>query len=180
MSQTPMPTSLVVIGVIGAPHGVRGAVRVNTALAEPMHLKKYDVVHLQNGNILKIKTVRPDKGTMVVVQFEDVDTRDAAQALTLKTIAVAREAFPEVAEDEFYHADLIGLQARDEHGAAHGEVVAVHNFGAGDILEIRDSGRSFMVGFTKALVPQVVLATQTLTLSAAALLQDNETESSEG
>ena len=179
MSQTPMPTPLVVIGVIGAPHGVRGAVRVNMALSEPMHLKKYDAVHLQNGTLLKLKSVRPDKGTMVVVQFEGVDTRDAAQALTLKTIAVPRDAFPEVAEDEFYHADLIGLAASDESGAPQGEVVAVHNFGAGDILEIRGEGRSFMVGFTKALVPQVSLIARSLTLSAAALLQDNDTQSAE-
>jgi 16S rRNA processing protein RimM len=96
---------------------------------------------------------------MVIAKFRGVDDRGAAEALNGLSLYVDRESLPPAEEDEFYHADLIGLSAENEAGERIGTVVAVHNFGAGDILEIAPPrGPSFMVPFTKAAVPNLDVA----------------------
>lgn len=165
---------LVAIGVIGAPHGVKGAVRVNTALENPMQLQNYKELQLENGGSLKLRSLRPDKGAMVVAEFETVSTRDAAAGLTNRTLYVPREAFPETGKDEFYHADLIGLEAFDEGGKPLGMVSMVHNFGAGDILEIGSGKDALMILFSKAFVPEVDVQKRKLIVSKTALEDRND------
>ena len=148
----------VILAVIGAPHGVRGEVRVKSFVADPMSLKGYGTLLAEDGRGFQIERLRPAKD-VVVVKFRGVDDRDAAAKLTGLTLGVERSALPAAEEDEFYHADLIGLEALDGAGASLGTVIAVQNFGAGDILEIAPpKGPSLLVPFTKESVPAIDIA----------------------
>lgn len=147
------------LGIIGAPHGVKGEVRVKSFTADPMAIGDYGPLSLDDGRTLSIVSLRP-QGDMLVVCFDGVTTREQAAALTNRVLHVDRAVLPEVGdEDEFYHADLVGLAVIDETGEEIGKVVGLQDFGAGDILEIRlGSGRSVLIPFTKAAVPVIDLS----------------------
>ena len=151
------PPRLVQIAVVGAPHGVRGEARVKTFTEDPASLKAYGPLIVGDGpSALKVASLRPLKDDMVVARFEGVSTREAAEALTGKPLFVPRDALPEADdEDDFYHADLIGLRAELADGTLVGEVTAVPNYGAADLIEIRLAGdrRTVLLPFTKAAVP---------------------------
>ncbi len=145
----------VVLATIGAPHGVKGEVRVKSHTADPMALGAYGPLFTKDGRRLEIESLRPAKGVLVA-RFRGVDDRNAAEALKGLPIGVDRSALPAAAEDEFYYADLIGLAAFDPAGNALGTVAAVENHGAGDILEIaREDGASLLLPFTKAVAPDI-------------------------
>lgn len=150
------PEPRVQLGVVGAPHGVRGEARVKSFTDDPMAIGDYGPLALDDGRTLTIVALRP-QGDMLVARFDGVTTREQAAALTNKGLFVDRSVFPEADdEDEFYHADLEGLEVRDETGAVLGRVVGLVNFGAGDILDIRlAGGRGVFAPFTKAAVPVV-------------------------
>jgi 16S rRNA processing protein RimM len=155
MSEVPM----VILGVIGAPHGVKGELRVKSSTADPLAIGGYGPVTLPDGRRLKIKSARPG-GEVVIVKLEGVNDRTAAEALKHMTLSVPRDRLPPPDEDDFYHADLIGLRCETADGALVGHVAAVHDFGAGDILDIRpaEKGPHLTLGFTKASVPIVDIA----------------------
>jgi 16S rRNA processing protein RimM len=157
-----MPDRLVQIGVIGAAHGVRGEVRAKAFTAEPAALKRYRPVTSGDGSRnFSITALRLLKDDMVVLRLAGVDTREAAEALNGVGLFVPREALPRATdEDEFYHADLIGLRVELADGTHLGEVAAVQNFGADDLLEIRLVGasRTVYLPFSKAVVPIVEVA----------------------
>jgi 16S rRNA processing protein RimM len=113
-----------------------------------------------------IRTARLVKDDMLVVALEGVADRTAAEALTNVTLFIPRDQLPEPDEEEFYHADLIGLSAVSPDGTVIGTVTAVHDFGAGDILDIAPviTGPSLLVPFTKANVPVIDLAAQKMTV----------------
>ena len=144
------------LGVIGAPHGIKGEVRVKPFTEDPLALGEYGPLTTEDGATLTIRSIRPAK-TVVVVRFKEVQDRNAAEALNGKALFVEREALPDdLEEEEFYHADLVGLRVQDEMGEPIGQVIAVHNFGAGDMLEIRpQGGHSAFIPFTKLAVPTV-------------------------
>lgn len=150
---------LVQIGVIGAPHGVRGEARVKTFTHDPLSLNAYGPLTLGDGPAtLKVASLRPLKDDMVVARFAGVSTREAVEALTGKVLSIAREALPATGdEDDFYHADLIGLRAELADGTLVGEITAVPNYGADDLLEVRLAGerRTVLLPFTKAAAPVV-------------------------
>ncbi|WP_020181124.1 ribosome maturation factor RimM [Methylopila sp. M107] len=151
---------LVQIGVVGAPHGVRGEARVKTFTEDPTSLSAYGPLAMADGRMLAVTSLRPVKGEMVVVRFKGVDTREAAEALTGAALYAPREALPAPDDDEFYHADLIGLRVETSSGEILGEVAALQNFGADDLVEIRLSGarRTVYLPFSKAVVPVVDVA----------------------
>ncbi len=151
----PNTSPLVILGTIGRPHGVRGELRVKSETADPLDIGTYGPLTLPGGRVLKPLSVRQG-GEVVIMRFEGVNDRNAAEALTNKTLAVARAVLPEAEEDEFYHADLVGLTCVTADGAPVGLVAAVQNFGAGDLLDIKPpSGPNLSLGFTKANVPVV-------------------------
>jgi len=154
-----MTQPLVILGVIGAPHGVKGEVRVKSSTADPLGIGGYGPVTLPDGRRLKVKSVRPGV-EVVIVKLEGVNDRNAAEALKFQTLAVPRDRLPPPDdEDDFYHADLIGLRCETAEGALIGHVAAVHDFGAGDILDIKPpKGPNLTLGFTKVNVPVVDLA----------------------
>jgi 16S rRNA processing protein RimM len=154
-----MPERFVVLATIGAPHGVRGEVRVKSFATEPTRLGDYGPLFAEDGRKFEIEHLRHLKGDMLVVKFRGVDDRNAAEALKGLSLRVERSALPAPEPDEFYYADLIGLAAVDAAGNALGRVAAVENHGAGDILEIvRDDGPSLLLPFTKAVVPDIDIA----------------------
>lgn len=165
------------LAVIGAAQGLRGEVRVKTFTGDPMALGDYGPLHTGDGHVLTVKTIRMAK-TVAVVRFAEVADRNAAEALNGVTLFVDRSALPtELEDEEYYHADLIDLIAVDETGARVGKVNAVHNFGAGDVLEIaRSRGGPVMVPFSRAAVPKVELAAGLIHLDgrAAGLVEDDE------
>jgi len=161
------PANPVLMGVIGAPHGVRGEVRVKSHTGDPMALGDYGPLFDKNGNAFDIVAIRPSK-TVVVVRFKQVDGREAAEALNGTELFVSRSQLPdgELEDDEFFIDDLVGLETVDAHGTRLGAVVAVHNFGADDMIEVRPAGggRTEIYPFTRAVVPEIDMNARRLTL----------------
>ena len=136
--------------------GVRGEIRIASFGDDPAALLRYRDFKREDGApALSLASGRVAKGTLIA-RAEGVETRDQAEALRGLSLHVARDALPPAEEDEFYLADLIGLEARDAAGAVVGRVKAVENFGAGDLVEIAPpQGASFWLPFTKEAVPEV-------------------------
>ena len=142
---------------IGAPHGVRGEVRLRSFTEDPMALTRYGALETEHGTrALELETLRPAKNALVA-RFAGVTDRETAAELRNVKLYVPRARLPEPEDDSYYHGDLIGLTAVDPHGAVLGTVCAVQNFGAGDLIEIAPSagGPSILLPFTKAFVPLV-------------------------
>jgi 16S rRNA processing protein RimM len=149
----------VCIAQFGAAHGVRGEVRLKSFTADPMDVTRYGELELEDGSrSFRIEAARPQKD-MLVVRLAGVRDRNAAEALTNRKLFVPRERLPAPDEGEFYYADLVGLPATTKDGEPFGTVIAVHDFGAGDILEIKPTtGPTIMLPFTEAAVPVVDVA----------------------
>ncbi len=143
------------VGVISGAHGVRGLVKVQSFTDPPEALGLYKDVGDEAGRPLGLELLVPVKGQFLgrVVGIAD---RDAAERARGTRLFVSRAHLPEAADGEFYHADLIGMEARSSAGEILGIVKSVENFGASDILDIKGTGRrDFMVPFTDAFVPIV-------------------------
>ena len=157
-------TDRVLIARIGAPHGVRGEVRLFAFGDDPGALLDYALTDATGLKTFRISTLRAAKDHFVA-RLKGVDDRTAAEALTNTDLYVARTALPPAEdEDTFYHADLIGLAVEDASGVRLGTVTAMFDFGAGDILEYapEGGGKSQLLPFTKAVVPTVDLAARRL------------------
>jgi 16S rRNA processing protein RimM len=151
----------VCVGRIGAAHGTRGEVRLWSFTADPMAIADYGALATADGTrTFTIETLRPAKD-FLVARLAGIMDRTAAENLCNLDLYIARELLPEpVDADEFYHADLIGLAAVATDGRVLGNVVAVHNFGASDLIEVRPTqgGMTVMLPFTDAIVPIVDVA----------------------
>jgi 16S rRNA processing protein RimM len=153
---------MVRIGRIGAAHGIAGAVRVKAFTAEPVSLGDYGSLSTADGRKLRIRALRP-AGSVVVVQFEGIGDRTAAETLNGIDLYVPRDRLPAPEAEEYYHADLIGLGAFAADGTEIGTVIGVANYGAGDLIEIaRTKGSAVLVPFTRANVPKIDLAARRL------------------
>ena len=148
------------VAQIGGAHGLRGEVKLKSFTADPMAVKGYGPLTTEDGSAsFEIDMLRAAKGHLVA-RFRGIDDRNAAERLANLRLFVPRERLPPPAADEYYHADLIGLCAVTADGTEIGTVAAVHDFGAGDILEVRPQagGTTIMVPFTAAFVPSVDIA----------------------
>jgi 16S rRNA processing protein RimM len=165
----------VLMAIVGAAHGIKGEVRVKTFTGDPLALGGYGTLSDKDGRSFEILDIRP-QGNIVVVSLKGIDDRSDAEALTGTELFVERAALSQALEDqEFYHADLVGMDVLDERGEKIGEVSAVQNYGAGDILEIKGPGlNGALVPFTRAAVPVVDVAMRTIRLDmrAAGLADD--------
>ncbi|MEO8322255.1 MAG: ribosome maturation factor RimM [Bradyrhizobium sp.] len=144
---------------IGAAHGVRGAVKLWPFTEDPLAVMDYGPLLTKDGaRQFEVAQARPAKDHLVAT-FKGVTTREDAERLNGIELYIAREKLPATDEDEYYHADLIGLAAVNAADEPIGRVLAVHNFGAGDIIEIAPpSGPTLLLPFTNAVVPTVDLA----------------------
>jgi 16S rRNA processing protein RimM len=150
----------VCVGRIGAAHGTRGEVKLWSFTADPMAIKDYGALASEDGTrTFTIETLRPGKD-FLVARLAGVADRTAAEKLGNLDLYIARDCLPPAEADEFYHADLIGLTAIGPDGRELGTVIAVHNFGASDLIEMRPTqgGATVMLPFTKAIVPVVDIA----------------------
>ena len=139
--------------------GLKGEVKAKVFTDTPDALPRYGVLHTKDGRKLKITAFRPAKEGEAVIAFEGISDRNQAEALKGTELFVERAALPQPAEEEFYHADLIGLEVRDSEGRTLGKVIALHNFGASDVLEFaRSDGDSVHLAFTRETVPQIHVA----------------------
>ncbi|NWG47155.1 MAG: 16S rRNA processing protein RimM [Alphaproteobacteria bacterium] len=154
-------------------HGVRGLVRLKTFTAAPDGVAAYGPVETEDGaRRFEVEVLSELKDGLVLARLSGISDRTAAEALRSARLFVPRSALPPPEEEEFYHADLIGLEAESEAGAALGTVRAVHDFGAGDLLEIAPpSGPARLVPFTRADVPLVDLPGGRVVIAEAALAE---------
>ena len=149
MSNSDKPVTL---AAVSGAHGVTGEVRLKLFGEGVATLKRHKAF---NDGALTLKSLRDDGKGGAIARFAEVGDRTAAEALRGTTLTVPRSALPPLEEGEYYHADLLGLTAVSDTGEPLGTVVAVENFGAGDILEIESpSGKRFMVPMTEAAVPE--------------------------
>src|ERR1700733_4073886 len=144
---------------IGAPHGVRGAVKLWTFTDDPLAVKRYGPLATKDGTrSFEVATAREAKGHLVAT-LKGIATREEAERLNGIELYIARDELPETDEGEYYHADLIGLAAVSTTDAPIGRVIPIHNLGAGDIIEIAPPhGATMLLPFTNAVVPTVDLA----------------------
>jgi 16S rRNA processing protein RimM len=173
---TPSPSSSsakrLCVGIVTGPHGIRGGIRVKSFTADPADLDAYGPVSDETGTRqFAIRVTGMIKG-VVLAELEGIRDRNAAEALKGLHLYVDRDQLPPAEEEEFYHADLLGLAARLEDGTELGKVTGLYEFGAGESVEITGSkGQVIMVPFTKAAVPVVDLV-QGLTIVPPAGLFD--------
>lgn len=155
------PANRILMGKIGAAHGIKGEVRITTFTGEPEAIASYGPLDTDRAGLaITIETARLNKNVLVA-RVKGVRDRNAAELLNGVSLFVDRSRLPDPDdEDDFYHADLIGLDARLDTGVSIGEVSALLNYGAGDLLEVRDprSGDTFLYPFTKAVVPTIRIA----------------------
>src|SRR5246127_2804951 len=149
----------VCVARIGAAHGGRGAVKLWTFTEDPFAVTRYGPLSTKDGaRSFEVAHAREAKGFLVAT-LKGVTTRNEAERLNGLELYVARENLPATDDDEYYHADLIGLTAETTAGEPLGRVIAIHNFGAGDIIEIAPkSGATLLLPFTNAVVPTVDIA----------------------
>ena len=151
-------TAPICVARIGAAHGVRGAVKLWTFTEDPLAVKAYGPLVTKDGaRQFELTSAREANGHLVAT-LKGVSTREEAERLNGIELYIAREKLPDTDEDEYYHADLIGLAAVNAADEPLGRVIAIHNFGAGDIIEIAPpQGSTMLLPFTNAVVPTVDL-----------------------
>jgi len=160
MADATSSAKLVLMGRIGAAHGIKGQVRIQSFTQDPQAIADYGPLATDRpGLSITVTEARP-AGNVVIARLKGITDRNAAEALNGVSLFVERDRLPQNDdEDDFYHADLIGLEARLADGTVLGAVVAVPNFGAGDLIEVRPSqGGTLLYPFTRAAVPQISLS----------------------
>jgi len=154
-----MGDRLILMGVIGKPHGVRGLVRVNAFTEDPDALAEYAPLQDNKGRKFSLEWVSANVAQLAEITPNGprlITDRNEAERLTNTELFVPRSVLPDAEEEEFYLADLVGLQARNEAGTVLGTVSAVHDYGGGTSLEITPG--SLLVPFTRAAVPVIDIA----------------------
>ncbi len=149
----------VLMAVIGAAQGLRGDVRVKCYTADPLSIGDYGNLYSKDGRVFEVLEVREAK-TVAIVRFRGINDRNAAEALNGTELYVDRDALPDedLEEDEFFYADLEGLNVFDAEGKSYGSVSGVYDFGAGDLLELKGPGRRpVLIPFTEAAVLEIDL-----------------------
>ena len=155
-----MPADRVCVGAIAGSFGVKGEVRLKSFCTEPEAIASYGPLTTEDGSrSFKVTLTRPVAGGLGA-RLSGIATKEQADALKGTSLYVDREKLPPAGDEEFYHADLIGLDVFDTGGAPVGQLRAVHNHGAGDLLEIIGPGMksALLLPFTVAVVPTVDIA----------------------
>ena len=150
-----MSRDILLAVIIGA-QGLKGEVRVKAFTEEPRSLAAYGGLHARDGRRFTVTAARGTKPGEAILTLAEIKDRVAAEGLKGIELFVTRDALPQPAADEFYHADLVGLRAEDEEGRTLGTVQAIHNYGAGDVIEIvRPDGDTVLLPFTRETVPLI-------------------------
>ena len=151
-------TDLIELGAITKPHGIKGDVFIKPFGDDPLTLNHYGPLTDPSGTqIFTITSLKLNPKGMLVAKIKEIQDRTQAEALKGTVLCVERDKLPAPDDDEFYHTDLIGLEARLQTGKPVGKIIRVDNFGAGDLLEImpQNSQTSLYLSFTKDNVPEL-------------------------
>ena len=132
----PDTKKMVIMGIITAPHGVRGQMKVKIFCERAQDLTSYGPLSLEDGTTLPLQIKGFNKG-LAICSAASVSDRDAAEALKGSTLYLERDKLPELDHGKIYQADLLGMQVCSSDGTLLGEVIGLHDFGAGEILEIQ-------------------------------------------
>ena len=164
----------VCLGLIAGAHGLAGEVRLKSYTGKPQDIAAYGPLEDTAGRRFEITKLRPGKNVLIG-RLKGVGTREDAEALKGTELFVSRARLPETGDDEWYYADLIGLRAVDTSDAVLGEVVAVQNYGAGDLLEIKpEAGKgSILMPFRAETVREVDLAANRIVIDPPEGLLDD-------
>ena len=154
---------LVCVAVVATAHGVRGALKLRCFTEDPASVAAYGPVVDGKGRRLTLRVIGSTRDG-VIAEAPEVTSREQAELLRGTELFVPRHRLPPPGEDEFYHEDLIGLDVVDCTGARRGRVLAVHNHGAGDMIEIVAEGDSFLLPFTREAVPEIDLGQRRLVI----------------
>jgi len=158
---SPEKQDLVLLGRITGVHGLRGEVKIVAYTGEPEDIAAYGALtSADGGRVFRISAIRSVKGGTVIAALQGISDRDEAEKLRGTDLYVSRAALPPPEDgDEYYHADLVGLKAVSPDGETIGKIIAVHNFGAGDLLEIRFEGerQAQLIPFENTHVPRIDL-----------------------
>ncbi len=158
----------VLLALVLSAHGLKGEVKLKIFTENPEALKSYGALTAGDGRQFEVSSLRAVKGDEALAQLKGFSERNAAESLNGQYLYVPRSALPEPDEEEFYQADLIGLRAEDECGKVLGKIIAIQNFGAGDLIEIADEkGTSQFVPFTRETVPVIDLDAGRVVVGAA-------------
>lgn len=153
-----MARDILLAAIIGA-QGLKGQVKVKLFTETPEALARYGLLADRHGRHFEVTAIRSVRDGEAVISLSGIGDRNQAEALKGTELFIGRDQLPEAGKDEFYHADLIGLDAQDSEGRTLGKVAAIHNFGAGDVIEIaRPDGDNVLLAFTRETVPVIDLA----------------------
>jgi len=166
----------ILMATLGGAQGLRGEVRAKSYTSDPMALGEYGNLHAADGRVFEVLDIRPSKN-IVIIRFRGINDRDAAEALNGLELFVERDNLPddELEDDEFFYADLEGLEAVDAQGVGYGVVSGVYDFGAGDLLELKGPGkRPVLIPFSEAAVLEIDLENGKVLIDpmAAGLIDD--------
>lgn len=167
----------ILMASIGGPHGTKGEVRVKAFGDDPMTLDQYGSLYAKDGSKFKITRMRPSK-TVLIVKFKGINYRDEAQALNGTELFIDRSMLPDdMEENEFYVSDLVDCQVHDMQGTHIGKVLAVVNFGAGDLIEVQQIGtdQTLMLEFTQKNVPEIDLPGKLIVVDPPAQVSERDT-----
>ncbi len=154
-----MSSERIVVGAIAGAFGVQGEVRLKSFCAEPTDIAEYVPLTTEDGRVFSQILISGQTSNGLIARLDGIDTKEAADALKGVPLLAERSRLPVLPDDEYYHADLIGLPVHDTGGTLLGSVRAVLNHGAGDLLEIQGPGlkTTVLLPFTRAIVPTVDL-----------------------
>jgi 16S rRNA processing protein RimM len=159
---------------IGAAHGTTGEVRLWSFTADPQGVVSYGALTTADARAIEIASLRPGKG-FLIARIAGVTDRNGAERLRNLDLFIPRDRLPPPGADEYYHSDLIGLAAHDPDGKPLGTVIAVHNFGAGDLLEIAPArGENLLLPFTATVAPEIDIAGGRIVLVPPAEIEGDE------
>ncbi|MGE0409417.1 MAG: ribosome maturation factor RimM [Amphiplicatus sp.] len=167
-----MRESRVCLGAFAGAYGVKGAAKVKTFTEKPQNVAAYGPAASADGRRrFTLKVIRVLKSDLVLVSAPEIESREDAESLKGVKLYVPRAALPPPGEDEFYVEDLVGLRVLTEGRADAGEIAAVHNFGAGDLIEVKNAPGlkgGYLLAFTRKAFPRIDLEARTVTLADAA------------
>jgi len=148
---------MICVAAIAGAFGVKGDVKLKSFTEIPQDCLSYGPLMTAQGDVILTVQSWHFAGKMIAIRAAEITTREQAEALKSTKLYVPAENLPPPDEDEFYYRDLIGLQVKTQAGQNAGKVIAVHEFGAGDMIEIKpkDGGASYYHPFTKDAVPKV-------------------------
>jgi 16S rRNA processing protein RimM len=170
------PDRLILMGVFGAPQGVRGEIRVKSLTGEPSAIGAYGpLTNKGRTRMFAFESLRPLKDDLLVARVTGILSREAAEAFKGVEIFARRDQLPAPDEDEFYYEDLVGLDAVDAAGGPIGRVVSLMNHGAGDVLEIApaDGGETLLLPFTKSVAPRIDFAAGRIVIEPPREVEDD-------